>query len=127
MLPDPSSKSGKSFGALVDWLWLFDGLGSFDFTFELSLGLTDVLFDELEIFNVSDESISILVSIVEDFFGSSAGDGDLQEFPGVVTESFKLLSGHFSFSSFGHFSGSVHDLETHFGTMSLEEEVTLSK
>ena len=110
MFPDPSSQSRKSFGALVDWLWLFDRLWSLDFAFELSLGLTDVLFDELEILNVSDESISILVSIVEDFFGGSAGDGNLQEFPGVVTESFELLGGHFSFSSFGHFSGSVHDL-----------------
>jgi hypothetical protein len=111
---------------LVNWLWLFDGLGSFDYAFELSLGLADVLFDELEIFNVSDESISILVGIVEDFFGGSAGDGNLQEFPSIVAESFELLGSHFSFGSFGHFSGSVHDLETHFGAMSLKEKITLS-
>jgi hypothetical protein len=112
---------------LVDGFWLFDGLWSFDSAFELGLGLTDMLFDELEIFNVSDKSISVLVSIIENFFGGSTWNGRLQEFPGVVAEGFKLLESHFSFSSFGHFAGSVHDLETHFSTMSLEEEVTLSK
>lgn len=125
MLPDPSSESGKSLRTLVDWLWLFDSLWSFDLSFELGLGLTDVFFDELEIFNVSDESISVFVSIVENFFSGSIGDGNLEEFPGVITENFELLDGHFSFGSLGHFSGSMHDLETHFSAMSLEEEVTL--
>jgi hypothetical protein len=112
---------------LVDGLWLFNGLWSFDFTFKLGLGSADVLFDELEVFNVSDQSISVLVSIVENLFGSSTWNGRLQEFPGVVTESLELLCSHFSVSSFGHLAGPVHDLETHFGTMSLEEEVTLNK
>lgn len=112
---------------MVDGFWLFNGLWSFDFAFELSLGLADMFFDELEIFNVSDESISVLVSIIENFFGGSTWNGRLQEFPGVVAEGFELLESHFSFSSFGHFAISVHDLETHFSAMSLEEEVTLSK
>ena len=109
---------------MVDWL--FDWLGLFNLTLELSFGLTNVFFDELEIFNVSDKCISVLVSIVENLLGSSAWNGDFQEFPGVVTEDFKLLDGHFSVGSFGHFSCSMHELETHFGAMSLEKKVTLS-
>jgi hypothetical protein len=112
---------------LVDGFWLFNGLWSFNSAFELGLSLTDMFFDELEIFNISDKSISVLVSIIENFFGGSTWNGRLQEFPGVVAEGFELLESHFSFGSFGHFAGSVHDLETHFSTMSLEEEVTLSK
>jgi hypothetical protein len=85
-----------------------------------------MFFDELEIFNVSDESISILVGIVKYFFGSFAGNGNLQEFPGVIAKGLEFLSGHLSLRSFRHSSRSMHDLKAHFGTMSLEQKVTLS-
>jgi len=91
------------------------------------LGLTNVLFDELEVLNVSNESVSVLISIVENLFSGSTWDGNLQELPGIVTKNFKLLKSHLSLSSFGHFSISVHDLETHLSAMSLEKEVGLNK
>jgi hypothetical protein len=104
------------FGNWLNW---------FSVAIELSLTQTDVLFDKLEILNVCNKSIFIFISIVENLFSSLSRDLNFQKMPSVVAECLEFSNRHFSVGTFGHFSSSMHDLKTHFGTMSLEKEVGL--
>lgn len=89
--------------------------------------LANKLINVLEIFTISDKSIAVLVGQFEALLSVSALDLDVQEGQACIHKLKKLLKVHFSVFTMTHFVSHVSLLQTHLGTVSLEEEITLNR
>ena len=110
-----NSEFAESFGA--DWG------GGRRGRWHLVFSPADVEFDDLEVFDVGDESISILIHTLEDEFRDIGRADYVQKLIGVIDEFAELIQGHQSFCSPRHLHGFMFSLQTHLSTVPFEEEV----
>ena len=132
MAPNIKSKPTIPLSAKINWLSfhnfrLFNFLWRFLINCKLTFSLTNIFFNELEIFNICDKSIFVFICLLENRISKISISCNSQKFISIVDKCQKFIMSNFSLGTIRYLSLFVHFLETHLSAMSFEQKVSLNK